>query len=83
MFDDHDDFGADTQTATNAEGKKIPRLYMTCGDNDFLLQTNKRFLAFLEEKKVPVTFVPGEGVHDFVFWNKAIGPAVEWALGGK
>ena len=22
MFDDHDDFGADTQTATNAEGKK-------------------------------------------------------------
>ena len=66
-----------------AEGKKIPRLYMTCGDNDFLLQTNKRFLAFLEEKKVPVTFVPGEGVHDFVFWNKAIGPAVEWALGGK
>ena len=64
-----------------AEGKKIPKLYMTCGDNDFLLQTNKRFLAFLEEKKVPVTFVPGEGVHDFVFWNKAIGPAVEWALG--
>ena len=44
-----------------AEGKKIPRLYLTCGDNDFLLQTNKRFLAFLNEKKVPATFVPGEG----------------------
>ena len=65
-----------------AEGKKIPRLYMTCGDNDFLLQTNQRFLAFLNEKKVPVTFVPGEGMHNFEFWNKAIGPAVEWALNG-
>ena len=65
-----------------AEGKKIPRLYMTCGDNDFLLQTNRRFLDFLQEKKVPVTFVPGEGVHNFDFWNKAIGPAVEWALNG-
>ena len=64
-----------------AEGKKIPRLYMTCGDDDFLLQTNKRFLAFLNEKKVPVTFVPGAGVHNFEFWNKAIGPAVAWALG--
>lgn len=64
-----------------AEGRKLPRLYMTCGDNDFLLGTNRRFLAFLNEKKVPVTFVPGEGVHDFKFWNKAIEPAVEWALG--
>ena len=64
-----------------AEGRKIPRLYMTCGDDDFLLQTNLRFLDFLREKKIPVTFVPGKGVHDFVFWNRAIEPAVEWALG--
>ena len=64
-----------------AEGQKLPRLYMTCGDSDFLLPTNLRFYEFLKENKVPVEFVTGEGVHDFRFWNRAIGPAVEWALG--
>ena len=63
-----------------AEGKKLPRLYMTCGDNDFLLQTNLRFRDFLAENGVDVTYVQGEGVHNFEFWNKAIDPAIEWAL---
>ena len=63
-----------------AEGKKLPRLYMTCGDNDFLLQTNLRFRDFLKENGVDVTYVQGEGVHNFEFWNKAIDPAIEWAL---
>ena len=64
-------------------GKALPRLYMTCGDNDFLLQTNLRFVDFLKGKGVPVTFVQGTGEHNFGFWNKAIEPAVEWALNNK
>ncbi len=63
------------------EGKELPRLYMTCGDNDFLLQSNLRFRDFLKGRGVSVEYVQGEGVHDFAFWNKAIGPAIEWALG--
>ena len=66
-----------------AAGKTLPRLYMTCGDNDFLLQTNLRFVDFLKGKGVPVTFVQGTGEHNFGFWNKAIEPAVEWALNNK
>ena len=63
-----------------SEGKQIPRLYMTCGDNDFLLQSNLRFRDFLTEHKVPVEYVQGEGIHNFEFWNKAIDPAIQWAL---
>ena len=63
------------------EGKEIPRLYMTCGDDDFLLKSNRRFRDFLADRKVPVEYVQFPGVHNFEFWNKAVGPAIEWALG--
>ena len=65
------------------EGRPIPELYMTCGDNDFLLQSNLRFRDFLKENGVPVEYVQGTGIHNFEFWNRAIGPAVEWALREK
>lgn len=65
------------------EGKEIPRLYMTCGDSDFLLASNQRFRDFLKDRGVPVEYVQFDGVHDFKFWNRAIGPAIEWALGEK
>ncbi len=62
------------------EGKQIPDIYMACGTEDFLIQPNREFKAFLDENKVPVTFFTGPGVHDFVFWRAQLEAGLEWAL---
>ena len=61
-------------------GKEIPRLFMACGTEDFLLQQNREFHQFLVDENVPVTYLEDSGVHDWAFWNKMIGPALDWAL---
>ena len=62
------------------EGKQIPDIYMACGTEDFLIEPNRQFKAFLDENKVPVTFVTGPGVHDFNFWRKYLEEGLKWAL---
>ena len=63
-----------------AEGKAIPRLFMACGTEDFLLNQNREFHQFLVDQKVPVKYVEDTGAHDWPFWNKMIEPAIRWAL---
>lgn len=65
-----------------AQGKEIPGLYIACGSQDFLLQPNKDFRNFLYNEKVPHIYWEDPGVHDWSFWNKAIIPALDWALEG-
>lgn len=60
--------------------KELPDIYMACGTEDFLLEPNKRFKAFLDENKVPVTFFTGPGIHDFVFWRAQLEAGLEWAF---
>jgi len=62
------------------EGKRIPEIYMACGTEDFLIQPNREFKAFLDENKVPVTFFTGPGVHDFAFWREQLVAGLEWAI---
>lgn len=63
-----------------ADGKEIPGIYMACGTEDFLLAENRQFHQFLVDENVPVKYWEDSGVHDWSFWNKAMGPALEWAL---
>lgn len=62
------------------QGKEIPRLFMACGTEDFLLDQNRQFYQFLERERVPVKYMEDSGVHDWSFWNKMIDPAIQWAL---
>ena len=62
------------------EKKQIPDIYMACGTEDFLIEPNKQFKAFLDSQKVPVTFVTAPGIHDFVFWRKFLEEGLKWAL---
>jgi len=62
------------------EKKQIPDIYMACGTEDFLIEPNKQFKAFLDENGVPVTFVTAPGIHDFVFWRKFLEEGLKWAL---
>ena len=62
------------------EGKQFPDIYMACGTEDFLIQPNREFKAFLDENEVPVTFFTGPGIHDFVFWRAQLEAGLEWAF---
>ncbi len=61
------------------EGKKIPPVYMACGEPDGNHPENLAFQEFLEEKGVQVTWdsVPGFG-HEWRFWNIQIEKFLDW-----
>lgn len=53
-----------------ARGKKIPKIYMACGTEDFLLENNRRFHKFLDETEIPHSYYESSGGHDMTFWNE-------------
>ena len=59
----------------------IPELYMACGKNDFLIEENRAFKAFLDAQNVPVKYTESAGVHDWLFWNEYLEPSIQWLLG--
>ena len=60
------------------EGKNIPRIYLTCGLQDSLLEANREMREFLKEQGADVTYVEGEGAHEWDFWNRSIKDVLEW-----
>lgn len=53
-----------------AQGKKMPEIYMACGTEDFLLEANREFHTFLNERKVPHEYFESKGGHDGMFWDE-------------
>lgn len=64
-----------------AEGISIPELYMCCGEEDGLLENDRRFKKFLEEQGIALTYREGHGEHNFYYWNEILPEAMEWMLG--
>jgi len=62
------------------EGKAIPELYLACGTEDFLLDNNRQFKAFLDEHQVPAEYRESPGIHDYVFWNQYLEPGIQWMV---
>lgn len=58
----------------------IPRIYMACGTEDFLLRENRDYHAYLTSQGVEHTYVEGPGAHEWKFWNEYIEQAVKWML---
>ncbi len=62
-------------------GTKIPELFMACGTEDFLLETNRRFHSFLKEQQISnVYYAESAGTHDWNFWNEYLEPAIAWMV---
>jgi len=55
----------------------IPRIYMSCGTEDFLLDVNRRFRDFLNQELVDHIYYEGPGGHTWEFWNETIEDALE------
>ncbi|MBQ1850332.1 MAG: alpha/beta fold hydrolase [Lachnospiraceae bacterium] len=55
-----------------ASGQTIPEIFMACGTEDFLIERNRELHRFLEEQNVPHVYEEDTGIHDMVFWSKAV-----------
>lgn len=63
------------------EQKKAVRLYIDCGDDDFLSADNARMHALLMEKKVPHEFRMRDGGHSWEYWRTALPSVLEFVSG--
>ena len=56
------------------EGHK-PRIYLTCGTEDFFIEDDRAFAARAKELGMDITYVEGPGMHDWDYWDAAMVPA--------
>jgi S-formylglutathione hydrolase FrmB len=61
--------------------KDVPKIYMACGTEDFLLAGNRRFYNFLVEHNVNVNYIESGGGHDMSFWDEYFAKSFEWMAG--
>jgi putative tributyrin esterase len=58
--------------------KKVPKIFMACGTEDFLIKENRAFHDFLNSRNIDHTYFESTGIHNWAFWNEYIGKAVKW-----
>lgn len=52
--------------------KTLPFIYQSCGNEDFLIQSNRDFVKLLADKKIPHEYRQHPGIHDWVFWDDQV-----------
>lgn len=64
-----------------ASGKPLPKLLQFCGSEDMLIDSNRRFAAFMEENYPgeKYAFRTAPGIHNWEYWNRIM-PEVMDAL---
>ncbi|AQR98190.1 alpha/beta hydrolase [Clostridium saccharoperbutylacetonicum] len=60
------------------ENKYIPKIYMACGTEDFLIKENQSYHDFLVSEGIEHTYIEGPGIHNWDFWNEYIEKAILW-----
>ena len=58
--------------------KTAPRIYLACGESDFLYQANQEMTDSLKANGIGVTFEHGPGEPNWVFWDQWIQRALDW-----
>lgn len=59
-------------------GIEFPKLYMAMGKDDFLIDPVRTFNSYLTKHQIDVTYVEGEGQHDWDFWDTYLQKFIEW-----
>ncbi len=62
--------------ANEADRQILPRLSFDCGTEDFLLEDNRRFHAYLEQIDLPHTYTEYPGEHTWDYWDTHIQTAL-------
>ena len=58
-----------------------PRIFYACGTEDYLYGENQSFRRHIADKGFETHYDEGPGVHDWIFWDHWILPAIDWMLG--
>jgi S-formylglutathione hydrolase FrmB len=61
-----------------AAGAVLPRLYSTCGLEDFVLELTLPFMETAQSLGIPVTTENFPGVHDWSYWDQHIQDVIRW-----
>lgn len=64
-----------------AGGGPVPRIYMACGTEDFLITENKDLSAYLAQLGIPHEYLESPGIHSWDFWDNYIEKALIWLDG--
>jgi S-formylglutathione hydrolase FrmB len=62
--------------------EKLPHIYIDCGTEDRLIESNQAFLKVLMENKIPFTYAQSGGGHTAMYWTREVGHsmAVQYAI---
>ncbi len=60
------------------EGKALPRIFVSCGTEDFVYPINQSALKKFQEAGVPVTYEEHPGIHDWDYWDTHIQRGLQW-----
>lgn len=63
----------------SGKGKEsLPKIFMACGTDDFLLPGNRSFSKALKERGLDLTYIEAPGNHNWFFWDTYIKEALDW-----
>ncbi|MGI6005515.1 MAG: alpha/beta hydrolase [Christensenellales bacterium] len=74
---EHEDLRVILKNAVDA-GEPLPKLYLCCGTEDFLYQSNLEYRDYALSLGVDLTYAEGPGVHDWDFWDPYIRRILDW-----
>ncbi len=63
------------------EGIPFPKMYLWCGQSDFLLDANRKFRDLLAQLQVDHHYAESEGNHSWKWWDMHIQDALKYLLG--
>lgn len=61
-----------TRSLSAARIATLPYLYLDCGTEDFMIDTNQRFAALLREQKIPHEYRELPGNHSWQYWDQQV-----------
>ncbi len=64
---------------SNVEGEvPLPRIFIDCGDDDFLLDENMNLVRIMNSKNVPFEFRVRDGGHTWEYWRSSLKKALDF-----
>lgn len=62
-------------------GDELPRLFMSCGTEDFLIEANREYHQYLLDLGIDHVYEEHPGVHDWAYWDRHIQRGLDWIDG--
>ena len=57
---------------TKADGARVPYLYVACGTEDGLLQSNRDFVTLVQKQKIRYEYRESRGAHSWEYWDREL-----------